>query len=266
MDRASVGGDPMRRLDAPVEHTMRCPACGQPSAVDVSYDSVALTLCESDAATHQLSVPPWMAVTGVSFVPAALVTIGLLDGWTFTGFFWLAAVGLPVLGTALLSILSRLSPRQRRPQRWRLVPPPRGRVCDTHAGSVFGRRKLWAPISGRECVAYEVAIAPAGVRPRTDADWLVREQGSATLVLGDHAVEGRDVALLLDSGSRAPLQADPAAVSRFLRARGVITTPDAVDVYETIVSRGQAVTLCRHRGSAVHTLRLQPAHTPHAGS
>ena len=123
-------------------------------------------------------------------------------------------------------------------------------------GEATSRSPLRAPMSGRECLAYEVAIAPAGVTPDSDADWVIREQRSTRVTVDGHHLEGNDVALSVEPATRQRLDVEPRVLARFLRERGITATRASYDVYETIVTPRRPVSLQLYEGSAVGTLRL----------
>ncbi|MEM7153230.1 MAG: hypothetical protein AAF799_10320 [Myxococcota bacterium] len=243
-------------MPAPVRTQSRCEACGEDASVDVSYDSVATTLCESELATRSSTGTPWLLIAGSAFVSVALVAIGVAEGWTAMHFAWLAMPLLPSLGVVAAITRDRRVRRPSRPRRWSWVEAPPSSTFRERSGTVTGRSPLRAPMSGRECLAYEVAIAPAGVTPKTDADWVVREQRATRLCVDGLQVEGTDVALVVDPTAPTRFEVEPTALARYLRERGVMAASDSFDVYEAIVAPHARVTLQQSEGTAVGRLRL----------
>ena len=251
-------GDPMRSLDRGSDRP--CPSCGAEGLADLRHTPTTEALCELEVS--ELGPSGWqrlgqvlgsVGLVGVMGVVTWLIfsnSHDFLDGLADFGFA-LGPIGL--IATVALGSMMRGATRVRRtrPRRWQLPDGTwarRSRVRRTQR--VRGRVEagsdelLRAPLSGRPCVAYELAV-------RDDADaharlgtWRLVEQASVGWRVGE-VVVGRGRALLERARehrwSGLIMSQDP-ATRRTLRVRG-LSEGETVHVYETIVEPGERCSL-----------------------
>ncbi len=257
-----VAADPNRTVAGPpgVGHT--CPKCQQPAITDLGHTPTVLALAqvdEHDAPARASSARRTLVrMTGVGALVGVAAMIGyflytLVDKQggidPFYFLLWFGSL-MPFLFTAraLQRQMAERSTAKRMPARWRM-PAPVGQNVRARAvqrGPVRCEQEIVAPLTGRPCVAYEVAVrrdpdpdAPLGT-------WLLLEQRNTEIAIADEtiAVDTADLQLLRTRYITDPEGPDPADV--FLRQRGLMPTEDVV-LYETIIEEGA---VCEVRGGS----------------
>ncbi|MBA2661044.1 MAG: hypothetical protein H0U74_02020 [Bradymonadaceae bacterium] len=104
---------------------------------------------------------------------------------------------------------------------------------------------LKAPISGRECIAYQVCVlfdTPGDARP---AQWALQEQRNLSVRLGD-TIEVSQNSFYLESPVEEVQQRDESiesceATKEFLRQRGLFNTDGEFHFFEAILELGDEV-------------------------
>jgi hypothetical protein len=265
-----LSGDPMRSQGPAAGG--RCPMCGEPGLVDLRHTPTVCSLSALEASEPQPS--RWRRagkVLGVLSVFALVSSLGAFvvhgqlgdELGLFAAGFILAALmmmSLPLL-PSLASVLTGVR-RNRRvlPRRWRLSRSAldlRGRSrlrakVRGRAREGSGSELLRAPLSGRPCLAYEVAVRDDASAARSYGSWRLVEQDNVGFRVDDLEV-GRGQALLRlprELASRGMLMSQGEATQRFMRMRGLLETED-VHVYETILAPGAEcrVGRCEHTGA-----------------
>lgn len=252
--------DPNRSL--PDAGPRACPACGETGLADLRHTPTATALCEleQDERRSRVGVLGWLAAAVVSAaLVAAAVGLALgavLDHEGHAGLRAALIVGpLALIAVpALLPVLRGLRPNQRRdrPRRWRMAGPAHGRTRRRGRGRVSGDETLRAPLSGRPCLAYEVAVRDDPRRRARLSTWRLVEQRNAALRVDDFTVEPDEAILeprrsVTYAGSVASF---PSRVRNYLRMRGFVET-ETVHVYETRLEAGAPCTLIARGGGSI---------------
>lgn len=115
---------------------------------------------------------------------------------------------------------------------------------------------LHAPLSGRPCIAYEVAVRddddPDGKLP----SWRLLEQDNTGFRVGELEVAASEARLRLrrEDFTHSTVGAMEAGARRYMRMRGLLEG-EAVYVYETIVAPGDQCEVGRRKTNAPITVR-----------
>lgn len=225
-----------------------CIGCGRSSWADLRGEAVYEGLAERDDVWREVLAGSSGPVTPrvLWATEAAVIVAGsgvllarpMVEVWP-----WLVLWGIALhLGWGLLRAWNRTAP-PKGPARWRLSPAPRGRAGAAVRGSVEAvdpSVRLTAPLSGRPCLAYEVAIREDAERDAPDHSWLLLEQQSTDLRIGGRRVEGSVLRLQLP---RTPIRVTYDRLGSFLRRRGLCTSGRSLMLCETILEPGAAVDL-----------------------
>ena len=270
--------------EASEEPPASCPACGDEGAVDLAIEPLAervrqleaderanaptwvkqlvgggtsglmVALCATWFATGHPSYGMATIMAALFVVPLAYVTlpraasVWLLSGRTHPPHRWHEPLGLPEAGAAPNHTLDRLEARA---------------VDDT----------LEAPISQRECLAYQVCVlfdVSGDARP---PEWALQEQRATHTKLGD-ALELDPDELYLESpvelvetlGEALDSRLDDAEVDsasnydelkQFLRQRGLFSTEGEFHLYEAVLEPGDLVHVDEY--DEMHVLRHESA-------
>jgi hypothetical protein len=237
-----TAGDPQRRTPASSDTPM-CPHCGSRAWLDLQHVPTwdALQQVERYEADARRGRPIGIAggVAAVALVGVAALA-AVIASPVLAGVLGVCAIG--GFSFAARAIAAVPAPRRLVPRRWSMVVPPRGVTNVVARDRVVTDARLRAPLSGRECVAYEVAV-------RNDDDisadwptWSLVEQRNAAFAIAGERVGADDVLLELD---RERSTAEGEAVQNYLSARGIDPhAPDLV-LYETIVEPGATMELRR---------------------
>lgn len=179
---------------------------------------------------------------------------------------WLLVVALALRGSGALVLLPlafgtafvmlhaayreyQSGERSRFASSWRHERRPGWRTRAWLDGALGGERGLRAPLSGRECLAYEL-----GVRHDSDAEadpwsWTLLEQHSAPALCVEGVELGERPYLQLER--RVYAQVLSAAACDELRKRGLDPSRPGYTLFETTVMAGEAVTVRAHAGGLV---------------
>lgn len=117
-------------------------------------------------------------------------------------------------------------------RRWAHNPKPE-RATKEVAGAATGQLRQ-APLTGRDCVGYDVRIVWNGEQPTTPGAMALQEQAVDTLHVGKADASKAYVALKPERIPTANVLASPSAV-RYLATRGLEPTDGAFDYYETVI-------------------------------
>lgn len=251
-------GSPMRREPTPGPDMRECPACGTRGLADLRHTPTAYSL-----SALERDEPNFPVLRALGFV-ASLAALVLLGGPVFLDILdrpgavdqWFR--GALLLGMLVLLVIGFLPSRRvklddagagaGRPRRWRLAGagqalgslpwgarPVRGRVRSE------GGELLRAPLSGRPCVAYEVAVRSDDDPSASMSSWTLLEQDNVDFHVGEVEVErgGALLSLTRRLAWRGVLGKQEAHVKRFMRMRGLLDVEE-VYVYETIVAAGDS--------------------------
>ena len=258
------------RTAADEERRGSCPACGDDAWVDLRRDDVLLALSENEAFAMEQTVRGWLVQSAsVTVLGSAGVFLGVMLAQLFLGTGALLPAGLTTIATVLagVAIVRRLyelgrPPRPRAlPMRWRYaLPTPQPPRLDDVPVALHGE-PLIAPLSGRPCLAYDIGV-------RTDEDgeaalgtWLLVEQTTAALAVGDTTIPAGKAWLELRERTRYRPDApgDAERLQRFLRERGF--NPHDLVVFETIVEPHATVWATTREGRVVLEAKLALAST-----
>ncbi|NVB38284.1 hypothetical protein G6O69_10615 [Pseudenhygromyxa sp. WMMC2535] len=265
-----TSADPMR--SAPADDRSRsvkrrCPACQEIGLVDLRHTPSVYSLSEVEEDESKLSRSRRRALA-VALVPAVA-----LMGWlAYSGFHHLmreahdatsvivqvacSFIVSAVLGWALSQVKDPL--RRTTPRRWRLpehgLRPSRPRRVTTGVVESAGEL-LRAPLSGRPCLAYEVAAREDDDAGESAGSWRLLEQDNAALRVGGVDVP-RGHALLrlprqLSSAGLIMERDEPA--QQYLRMRGLLET-EYVHIYETILAPGETCSIGRRDATEPHQI------------
>ncbi len=237
-----------------------CPSCGEEAWLDLRRDDVMLALSENESFALDRSVKSWALESASVLVLGSVgLFLGVMLAQLFLGTGALMPAGLTTIATVLaaVAIVRRMyelgrPPRPRAlPMRWRWALPSPEPVRLEDAPVVLGGDPLIAPLSGRPCLAYDVAVradhdgrAPLGT-------WHLIEQQTAEL--RSHSRTVAPGKAWLELSDRRVFDPDTAAdgqrVERFLRERGF--TPHDHRVFETIVQAEATVRATTEGGRVV---------------
>ena len=237
-----TAGDPQRRTPPPSDDPV-CPHCASRTWLDLQHVPTWEALqqverYEADARNGRpISVAVGVAAAGLLALAALAAVIA---SPVLAGVIGVCAIG--GFSFAARTFAAVPKPRRTVPRRWSMVVPRRGGASSVARDRVVTDGRLRAPLSGRECLAFEVAV-----RHDTDATadwptWSLVEQRNTALEIADHRVGANELLLELE---RERCTAEGEAVQNYLSARGVDPhAPDLV-VYETILEPDATVELLR---------------------
>jgi hypothetical protein len=140
----------------------------------------------------------------------------------------------------------KLTPRRPAlPARWLMALPPAAATRERLEGTIVAPERCRAPLSGRECVAYEVGIAKGEQPPGELHAWVLLEQRIVTATVDGRSVDATRTHLDLRReriGTVATVSRDEVARA-FLRQRGFGPESDALHVFESILEPEARVSL-----------------------
>lgn len=222
----------------------QCPSCGEQSWIDLANVGMAYRLRELDEA-RRVRAPRWVrAVAGalaIAMAGAVALALFLCMG-VIPAALGSLPVGLLVFFFAqrpLAVLLVRL--QKKRPARWRSPElPRRGRPRELSGRVENEGEPLVAPLSGRACVAYRVAVlfdTPGDARP---AEWVLDETRAVDVRVGEERIAGER--MLLQNGLEE-ISADALATSfdleTFLRQRGLHLSDGQHWLFECVLEPGE---------------------------
>lgn len=243
---------------------LACPHCGQPELADLAPATTALALADAleydrparrpraEQLVRRLVIAA-VATLGLGSFALTLLMLAIFGngrGWQVASA--LASLMLVLFGGPGLLLAARAirrewrrTTRRRLPARWRLCLPQGGASRPAAPAPVVADSDLLtAPISGRSCVAFEVGLREDAVADAPAGTWLLLEQRSAPLRVGDAAIATDGACLELP---RVPIAWPPPGPDReraalFLRGRGfVISEAAALHVFESVLATGDLV-------------------------
>jgi len=226
-----------------------CPGCGEQAWADLEENAVVDALVETD--DNRWTTRTWRR-RGV--VKLGGVTLGIL-----------AAVGsalarpgdgsIVLFGPLLLVIIAaivrgalsdiRAGGRAPRATRWRGAALAPRRIVRRHRGVPThspNEALLVAPLSGRPCVAYELAVRRDNDVAGAAWSWALVEQAVAAVRIEGHTVDPRMTQLALPR-TPYPDDVDPLAVATALRMRGLDISRGSYRLFESIIEPGRSVEL-----------------------
>ncbi len=237
------------------EPTEACPCCRSTTWIDLSIEPLAHRIRDMEA--EERMKPPPKARRNVYGTAAAVVVIMTVaagaTGGAVAGFITLVAGAMVGTLAGVVAVrpvsLLMLQRQPRSPHRWHL-PYPLPPVEATPVKAASGVKAeavgelVRAPISGRECIAYEVCVlfdTPGDYRP---PEWVIQEQGGGDLRLGELEVAAGEY--YLESPVEEVEAADVEAVKRFLRERGLFWPDGEYHYYEALLEPGDVVNIAEH--------------------
>jgi hypothetical protein len=251
-----------------------CPGCGETSWVDLRYEELAASIRDMEFEAR-MSIPRRYRVAAIAVfaIPAAftLTFISVLSlasaGWVTSSYIGAASMMFGLLSMLLFAPLSWFvgargiaiylaSDLATEPLRWRLphesallLPEvDHDAVLRTDIGAAG--ESITAPLSGRECVAYEVGVlfdTPGDSRP---AQWVLREQRATDVVIDGETIDSGQIAVdgvpaevpvnkLLEAEALTDDEQQQVDVfRRFLRQRGLFLSDGQYWAYEIVVEPG----------------------------
>ncbi|MFB6374729.1 MAG: hypothetical protein ABEN55_16780, partial [Bradymonadaceae bacterium] len=249
--------------------------CGGKDWYDMADESIANRVRNMEAEERQ-QAPTW--VRAVFSGGLAVVLAALVAGIGYGGFPVVAlaagTASVAVVPVAYYSVPKSIAVwllrgRQRMPHRWH-VPTPLPEEGDPPAQTLGAREArpveetLEAPISGRECLVYQVCVlfdTPGDARP---PEWALEEQRGVDLILGedleltpdrvylespvemvrelDDGLTSVDLDDLADGDERHEL------VKQFLRQRGLFAADGEFHFYEARLEPGDEVEVSEYDG------------------
>ncbi len=244
-----------------------CPACGESDWIDLAVEPLANRIRDMEA-EERMKVPQHVRrlVLGVSLGFFGVLATGFAVAYIFFGGLYGGFSFLTVLAAAILvPIINFWLPRpaavfllrnqERVPHRWHVpmpLPdpdePPSRKYKALQAQPIS--ETLKAPISGRECMAYQVCVlfdTPGDARP---PEWVLQEQEAVAVRLGEE-LEVPAKALYLESPVAEVQVIEDAgekyeAVKRFLRQRGLFITDGEFHYFEARLEPGDEVDVSDH--------------------
>lgn len=144
-----------------------------------------------------------------------------------------------------LFTMSYFSKRRRFPSRWRLpVPLPAKDAIpsQTLKGPVKAQGELLkSPISGRDCVGYEVSVLFDVAGDKRPPMWVLEEERTVPFQIGGEVIEADRVTLELPPtmvGDEENLEQEK-KIGLFLRQRGLFVSEGFYKVFEAIIEPGK---------------------------
>lgn len=238
-----TAGHPTRRsADAVTRPEAPCSHCGSRGWIDLANVAMADVLRDTERAhdrkrPHSLVLGP-LALSLLGMVGTMMVDssagrdAGLVMG-EYAIPLW-SLVALAVFGITLgVQSWQRRKHARKLPHRWSLARG--GSSGPRRGGQVRSPETLHAPLTGRPCVAYELAIHTADEPRAALGRFTLVEQRCADLEVDGAPFRGRGIRLAL---RRERVELDPAneAHRRAMQTRGLEPVGDAFTVYETIVA------------------------------
>ncbi len=232
----ALPGAPSPSAPTTVDAQRRCDRCNAPgnTLIDLANREMAGALVTSEVhdrevrgARHRTIGGPIASTVllGALAVLAFVLGIAPIVGAT------LAAAGV-VPGTVAVQQLSALQSAPARARRW--AHHPRTQRSTKESNGVATGQLRQAPLTGRDCIGYDVRVVWSGERPTSPAAMALQEQDVETLRIGETDASQAYVALQPERISTAQVLASPAAV-RYLATRGLEPTDGAFDYYETVI-------------------------------
>ncbi|MCA9663052.1 MAG: hypothetical protein KC486_32255 [Myxococcales bacterium] len=247
--------DPHRDDHArPPTVTAECSHCGDRAWIDLGDESTALVISSREHNPGRrlaFNVALYAAAGAFLMIVLATIAVNVVDLWVA----WIgAAIG--ALGALRLN-RGGAAPPALLPVRWSMSLPPAEATTEEVAGAIDAADEgIAAPLTGRRCLAYEVAVRDDERADAPPPTWALVEQRVGAFTIAGEAFEGAGVHLDLEReylGQAAKIDLSPAAVA-FLQQRGLEPGVDTLHLFESIVRVGDGVVLRRGPSGA----RLSP--------
>jgi hypothetical protein len=246
-------GDPMRREAH--EGPRNCAMCGAVGLVDLRQTPMVHSLSALETSEEQPSlgarVGKVFRVLGLAGTAAGL--LAFVDS---------LGVSIVVIGTALAGwaassrfVFGPSVPRRSLPRRWRMPQTSKRPGAQPHrrvrAQAQSSAELLRAPLSGRPCIAYEVAVRDDDDATGSPSSWRLVEQDNVGFRVGELEVAPGEALLQLrrELLSKGTIGSENDAIRRYLRMRGLLDS-EAVYIYETILAPADACELSRRKADA----------------
>ena len=242
---ASEASHPMRQDPDAGPRREPCSHCNETLWIDLGRPSTALALRRGEEEnSRELSVHSKVALnaTGATAAAALVGVVGF-------GLVWATAIGAVLTGLAVG--IHSFNQRRRGgnkghplPDRWSMALAPSGPTKVAATGPIEAVEPLRSPISGTECVAYEVGLREDDDAQAELASWALVEQRVASSTI-DGADVPRATHLRLRRrrlGRLSDMELDDAARA-WLHERGFSPTGSTLHLFETIVEPGQRASL-----------------------
>lgn len=281
----------------------RCPACGRRAWYDLQLEDNADRLRRTESEERH-TVPSWLeslvlwgSVGLFGTLALGLYTWGVGDNYfgetVYSTYVILTIlVGVVAIPAAYHTLPRRLAVlwhrgRQRRPHRWHSptgLPDPDREPDRQHADleAHSTEQPLEAPISGRECLAYQVCVLFDVTGDARPPEWALQEQRAVSLDLDGLEVDPDELfvespveqveapggeELTLDGGIPPAAEHDDehyAEVARFLRQRGLFIADGQFHFYEARLEEGDHVHATEYDDTCVvrHTTATHPDDLP----
>ncbi|MCB9704021.1 MAG: hypothetical protein H6711_19185 [Myxococcales bacterium] len=244
-----------------------CSHCGDRAWIDLGDASTALVLSERDQHPRRSFA---LNLALYAFGGFVIATVLAFAGFAFDAIAWMGPLGaaLGVVG-ALRSQRAGVEAPSSLPVRWSMSLPPAEDPPEELVGPIEGADDgLLAPLSGRRCLAYEVAVRDDARADAPPPTWSLVEQRVAPFALAGRSFDGASVHLRLERehlGLASKLDLSPAALA-FLRLRGLDPEVDFLHVFESVIEGGEGVVL-RHgpKGAELARRRALAAAEPGPG-
>jgi hypothetical protein len=248
-----------------------CPACGARSGLDLTHIDVAEELRKADEMSR-LHPTPRVAerAQGIATVIglAAVMTFVFYNQDVFTQGTQVNWVGLlatfMIFGGGGAAMVHKLFANRlhralheredKRPARWRLPLPlvndRESPIRETRGKVQVEGELLNAPISGRPCVAYELAVLFDVDGDIAKPLWVLEEERCAAIRLGDESFEADSATLILPLEPVAAPTNNPAIerITNYLRRRGLFLPDGNFAFYEALVLPDETYTARLHAG------------------
>lgn len=265
-----------------------CVACGETEWFDLSKEPLAGRIRHEEW-DRRVEVP-WYITQAVGFGSLAVFGV-ILVGLFAAGIIFHADYSIyacVVAAVALVAVplayhrLPRplavwwLRGRQKMPHRWHVpcpLPQPEHEPTNTDKQLVAQRvdNTIEAPISGRECLAYEICVLFDAVGDARPPEWALQEQRAVTMKLGDELevgpeqlyletpVEQMEFAVPEDTGDSEESESKyTPGPEQFLRKRGLYIDDGTFLFYEACLQPGDEVDVADHDGE-MYVLRHSDA-------
>jgi hypothetical protein len=262
-------GDPMRSEAREIPR--ECAMCGAQGLVDLRQTSMVESLLTLESSEAQPRRGSWiLKIFGVLGLMGALFgVLSLIELMPFAeqlgaydrlgGLRWqvmvIMLVGALIAWIAFVRhVPGSSAPRRTLPRRWRMPQTSKQSGAQPHARvrnqPELATDLLHAPLSGRPCIAYEVAVRDDDDAKGPLSSWRLLEQDNVGFRVGELEVAPGEALLqrrreLVRTGSIAVMD-EP--TRRYMRMRGLLGN-ETVYIYETILAPGDVCEVSRGKAN-----------------
>jgi hypothetical protein len=243
--------DPLRSEGGVDPRARSCRHCGAREWADLGDGATIAALRHVDAAEAPTRVSAgirtlrraWAVTRGVSGLAigaallVGLVTSTLANGLLVVMYPMLVGLAIVVVATVVDAVRDVRDTRPApAPVRWHLALPDARAPLVDNAGIAHARGPLLrAPLTGRDCLAYELGIRTDDDASAPEATWLLLEQRSTAFAVGEERYPADSVRLDLARTRVDPAALDEDRLGAIVRARGFLTTDTTLALFESIV-------------------------------